>query len=160
MNTQHHIAAIGILAGIFMSISFVSLSYAEPSADNKYYPSKIKNFAIEQPFGGYTGNAERGRKIVINRDKGNCLACHSFPIDEEAFHGTVGPSLHGIASRLNEAQIRLRVADQQKINPMTIMPGFYKNPKENNRVADSYWGQPVLSAQETEDVIAYLMTLK
>ncbi len=141
--------------------SLLSISTFSPSfAEQIFYPWKIENYAIKKPLGGFTGDAQRGRKIAINQDKGNCLACHSLPIPEESFHGTVGPPLQGIASRLNKGQIRLRVADEQKINPFTIMPGFYKNPKENNRVADDFWGKPVLTAQETEDVITYLMTLK
>lgn len=139
-------------------ISFVIVSPA--SSEPNFYPWKIENYAINEPLGNKKGNAIRGRKIVINSDKGNCLACHSTPIPEESFHGTVGPPLHGVASRLTEGQIRLRVADETKIIPNTIMPGFYKNPKENNRVDDEYWGKPVLNAQEAEDVIAYLMTLK
>lgn len=139
-------------------ISAVIISPA--SSEPNFSPWKIENYAINEPLGNKKGNAIRGRKIVINRDKGNCLACHSIPIPEESFHGTVGPLLHGIASRMTEGQIRLRVADETKIIPTTIMPGFYKNPKENNRVDDEYWGKPVLNAQEAEDVIAYLMTLK
>ena len=141
---------------IVMSFVMLSPSYSEAI----FYPWKIENYAIKKPFGGFNGNAQRGRKIVINQDKGNCLACHKLPIPEESFHGTVGPPLQGIASRYTKEQIRLRVADEQKVIPTTIMPGFYKNPKENNRVDDSFWGKPVLTAQETEDVIAYLMTLK
>ena len=148
------------MCAISVFIIFTPMTYAENKTGNKFYPWKMENYAIAQPLGGFKGNAQRGRKLVINQDKGNCLACHAFPINEEKFHGTVGPALLGIASRLNEGQIRLRVADEQKVNPMTIMPGFYKNPKENNRVADEYWGKPVLSAQEAEDIIAYLMTLK
>ena len=141
--------------------SLLSIGASSPSfAEQIFYPWKIENYAIKKPLGGFTGNAQRCRKIVINKDKGNCLACHSLPIPEESFHGTVGPPLHGIGARLSKGQIRLRVADEQKINPATIMPGFYKNPKENNRVADDFWGKPVLTAQETEDVITYLMTLK
>ncbi len=146
---------------ISIIMSLISFTIVFPSySEQNYYPWKIKNYAINAPFGGFKGNAQRGRKIVINKNKGNCLACHNLPIPEETFHGTVGPPLHGIASRLSEGQIRLRVADEQKVIPTTIMPGFYKDPKENNRVDDNYWGKPVLNAQEAEDVIAYLMTLK
>ena len=147
-----------VMSMIMSLIFFFILSPAY--SDQKFYPWKIEDYAINSPFGGMKGNAKRGRKIVINRDKGNCLACHQCPIPEESFHGTIGPPLNGIASRLNEGQIRLRVADEQKVIPTTIMPGFYKNPKENYRVDDQYWGKPILSAQEAEDVIAYLMTLK
>lgn len=152
-NIKHGLCTIAMTL-----ISFVIVSPA--SSEPNFYPWKIENYAINEPLGNKKGNAIRGRKIVINSDKGNCLACHSTPIPEESFHGTVGPPLHGVASRLTEGQIRLRVADETKIIPNTIMPGFYKNPKENNRVDDEYWGKPVLNAQEAEDVIAYLMTLK
>lgn len=152
-NIKHGISSITI---VLISFVLISPSYSEQN----FYPWKIENYAIKKPFGGFNGNAQRGRKIVINKDKGNCLACHSLPIPEESFHGTVGPPLHGLASRLTKGQIRLRVADEQKVIPTTIMPGFYKDPKENNRVDDDFWGKPVLSAQEAEDVIAYLMTLK
>ena len=148
--------AVFVIIFSLLSIGIFSPAFSEQI----FYPWKIENYAIKKPLGGFIGNAQRGRKIVINQDKGNCLACHSLPIPEESFHGTVGPPLQGIASRLNKGQIRLRVADEQKINPFTIMPGFYKPPKENNRVDDNFWGKPVLTAQETEDVIAYLMTLK
>ena len=147
------------ISPIAITLIFIALTSASYSEET-FYPWKIDDYAIKKPLGGFIGNAQRGRKIVINKNKGNCLACHSLPIPEESFHGTVGPPLHGIASRLNEGQIRLRVADEQQVNPSTVMPGFYKNPKENNRVDDQYWGKPVLNAQETEDVIAYLMSLK
>ena len=142
-------------------LSLISVDIFSPSfSEQTFYPWKIENYAIKKPLGGFNGNAQRGRKIVINKDKGNCLACHNLPIPEESFHGTVGPPLHGIASRLSKEQIRLRVADEQKVIPTTIMPGFYKDPKENHQVDDDFWGKPVLNAQEAEDVIAYLMTLK
>jgi sulfur-oxidizing protein SoxX len=129
-------------------------------AEEKYLPWQMENYAIKLPLGGLSGNAKHGRDIARRKDKGNCLACHGMPIPEEPFHGTVGPPLNGIASRMNAGQIRLRIVDETKVIPSTIMPGFYKNPKEHNRVADEYWGKTVLTAQEVEDVVAYLMTLK
>lgn len=156
MKSNNIKLGISPIAITLIFVALTSVSYSEET----FYPWKIDDYAIKKPLGGFIGNAQRGRKIVINKNKGNCLACHSLPIPEEFFHGTVGPPLHGIASRLNEGQIRLRIADEQKVNPSTVMPGFYKNPKENNRVDDQYWGKPVLNAQETEDVIAYLMSLK
>jgi len=149
-------AMFGIVVLSLISVDIFSPSFSE----TLFYPWKIENYAIKKPLGNFNGDAQRGRKIVINKDKGNCLACHNLPIPEESFHGTVGPPLQGIASRLSKGQIRLRVADEQKVIPTTIMPGFYKDPKENNRVDDDFWGKPVLTAQEAEDVIAYLMTLK
>lgn len=144
-----------------MTLSLVIFTVVPSSfAEEKYIPWQMENYAINAPIAGLIGNAKRGRDIVKRKDKGNCLACHAMPIPEESFHGTVAPPLQGIASRLNEGQVRLRVVDETKIIPTTIMPGFYKNPKEVNRVADEFWGKSVLSAQEVEDVVAYLMTLK
>ena len=129
MNTRVIKLGSGLITNtlaFFLLISPVtSISWADTKPDTKFYPWKMQNYAITKPFGGYKGNADRGRKIVINRDKGNCLACHALPIKEESFHGTVGPALHGIASRLSEGEIRLRVADEQKINPMTMKTFFF-----------------------------------
>ena len=83
-----------------------------------------------------------------------------LPIPEEPLHGTVGPPLYGIGARMTEGQIRLRMVDEQKINPATIMPGFYSDPRKANRVANDFWGKTFLTAQQLEDVVAYLMTIK
>ena len=143
-----------LVSSLLFSVSISSF------AKEKFIPWKMQNYAIEEPLGGLTGNAKRGREIVKRKDKGNCLACHSAPIAEESFHGTVGPTLKGIGARLTVGEIRLRVADETMVNPATIMPGFYKNPKQNNRVIEDHWGKTVLTAQELEDVVAYLVTLK
>jgi sulfur-oxidizing protein SoxX len=125
-----------------------------------YYHWQMEQYAIKTPIGGRKGDATRGRKIVADRNKGNCLACHRLPIPEESFHGNIGPSLVGLATRLNEAQIRLRVVDEQQLNPLSIMPGYYRDPKLYNRVLWEYEGLTLLTAQQVEDVVAYLLTLK
>jgi sulfur-oxidizing protein SoxX len=117
-------------------------------------------FAIEAPLCGLKGDPVRGRVLAADSHAGNCLACHQMPIPEEAFHGTVGPPLDGVGSRYSEAQIRLRIVDEQQIIPMTIMPGFYRDPTLANRVADAFWGKTFLSAQQVEDLVAYLVSLK
>lgn len=128
--------------------------------DEGYVQWKNENFAIEDPLTDEAGDVQRGRTLVIATDKGNCLACHKMPIPEEPFHGTLGPDLGNIANRLNEAQIRLRVVDEKQINPHTVMPGYYRDPEKLRLVANEYTGQTLLTAQEVEDVVAYLMTLK
>lgn len=129
-------------------------------ADEPYYRWQMENFAIEAPLGGLKGDPQRGRLTVIDNHKGNCLACHEMPIPEESFHGNVGPSLIGVASRLTEGQLRLRVVDEKQINPETIMPGYYRHPKHFTLVAYEYEDKTFLTAQEVEDVVAYLLTLK
>lgn len=125
-----------------------------------YYSWQMKNFAISEPLGNLKGDAARGKQLSIAPEKGGCLTCHAMPIPEESFHGNIGPSLIGIASRLTEGELRLRVVDEKQINPETVMPGYYRNPKHFTLVAEDYEGKTYLTAQEVEDVVAYLLTLK
>lgn len=129
-------------------------------AGDAYVQWKNTNNAIQKPLTNKKGNASHGRALVIATDKGNCLACHVLPIHEEAFHGNLGPDLSHIASRLSEGELRLRVVDEKQVNPQSIMPGYYRNPSLFTLVANEYSGMTLLSAQEVEDVVAYLMTLK
>lgn len=117
-------------------------------------------FSTPDPVDGLRGNPNRGKAVVIARDKGNCLACHALPIPAEPYHGSVGPSLEDIGSRMKAGELRFRIIDQQRINPYTIMPGFYRKPELLQRVLDEYAGKTILTAQELEDVVAYLLTLK
>ncbi len=119
----------------------------------------VSNYSIETPLGGLKGDVAKGREIVIHRKKGNCLACHRMPISEQADHGNAGPSLEGVASRMNVAQLRLRVVDPKQINPNTMMPAFHKT-EGLHRVMKKFAGKPILTAQEVEHVVAYLTTLK
>lgn len=105
------------------------------------------------------GDAGRGRAIVANRQLGLCLLCHSGPIPEERFQGNLAPDLTGIGARLTEGQIRQRIVDPSSVNPQTIMPSYYRS-EGLQRVAPSFRGRTILSAQQIEDVVAYLATLK
>jgi sulfur-oxidizing protein SoxX len=125
-----------------------------------YCSWEIKDYAIEEPLCGLSGDALRGKKIVSDSSLGNCLACHQLPIPGIEAYGTIGPSLQGIATRMTESQIRVRIVDTRNINPMSIMPGFYRDPRLINRPGKSYRGKTFLTAQQVEDVIAYLVTLK
>jgi sulfur-oxidizing protein SoxX len=125
-----------------------------------YYEWQVKDYAINEPLGGLTGDAERGQAITGNQSRGNCLACHQLPIPEEEFFGNLGPPLTGIGSRQSVGMIRLHVVDQSRFNPETVMPGYYRPPQQLNRVAKSLQGRTWLTAQEIEDVVAYLASLK
>ena len=125
-----------------------------------YCEWQVKNYEIEEPLCGYVGDAKRGKAIASDGSRGNCLACHQLPIDEIEAYGTIGPPLEGVATRLSEGFIRLRVVDTRNINPMSIMPGFYRDPALINRPGKAYIGRTFLTAQQVEDVIAYLVTLK
>ncbi|MDR9437737.1 MAG: sulfur oxidation c-type cytochrome SoxX [Thiohalophilus sp.] len=150
LNFRLILAAIVGLAGLFLSGAIHGEEYIEWEADG---------YSIPEPLGGLQGDPVRGRAVVIDRDSGNCLACHRMPIPEEPMHGTVAPPLHGVGSRLNEGQLRLRVVNEQRVNPNTIMPAFYKRPGDYHRPHPAF-RSTVLTAQEVEDVVAYLMTLK
>jgi sulfur-oxidizing protein SoxX len=114
--------------------------------------------AIVQSLTGRPGDAARGREIAFSRDRGNCPVCHVLPAEDERLHGDVGPSLKGVASRLSEGQMRLRLVDGRRLNPASLMPSYYRLDGQK-RVGAAYAGKPVLTAEEVEDLLAYLMTL-
>ncbi len=114
---------------------------------------------IDESLTGQPGDPANGRKLAINRKQGNCLACHVLPIPEQPFHGDVGPDLSETGGNLSEGEIRLRIVDSKVLNPDTIMPAFYRNDGFE-RVLKKFQGKTMLSAQQVEDVVAYLMTLK
>ena len=108
---------------------------------------------------GAAGDAGRGRSIVLNRFVGLCLLCHSGPFPEERFQGTIAPDLKGVGARLSEGQIRLKIVDPGRINPATIMPAYLRT-EGLVRVAPAFQGKTVLTAEQIEDVVAFLATLR
>ncbi|KUJ76156.1 sulfur oxidation c-type cytochrome SoxX [Ruegeria marisrubri] len=123
--------------------------------------------AIEASLTGTPGDAANGAMIVGEKSKGNCVACHQVSaLADVPFQGEVGPSLDGAGSRWSEAELRGLVANAKKTFDGTVMPAFYK-VDGFIRPGDAYTGKapagplsPILSAQEIEDVVAFLMTLK
>ena len=120
---------------------------------------KITGDAIVEPLGGARGDAARGRAIVVDRQKGLCLLCHTGPFPEQRFQGTLAPDLGGTGSRWSEGQLRLRLVDSSKLNPATIMPAYYRT-HGFTRVGSAWQDKPVLTAAQIEDVVAFLITLK
>jgi L-cysteine S-thiosulfotransferase len=115
--------------------------------------------AIPQPLTANPGDAARGRAIVANRSVGLCLVCHSGPIPEERFQGNLAPNLAGAGARWSVGQLRLRIADAARLNADTIMPPYYRTTGLQ-RVARPFEGKTILTAEQIEDVVAYLATLK
>jgi len=111
------------------------------------------------PLTALPGDAVRGRAIVASRQSGLCLLCHSGPFPEERFQGSLAPELSGIAQRLSGGELRARIVDARRLNPDTIMPPYFRTDGLA-RVASSFAGQTLLGAQQIEDVIAYLQSLK
>jgi sulfur-oxidizing protein SoxX len=115
--------------------------------------------ALPNPLTGARGDAARGRVVVANRQIGLCLLCHSGPFPEERFQGNIGPDLNGIGSRLSEGQIRMRIVDSGRLNPASLMPAYYRT-EGLVRAAQAFRDRPVLTAEQIEDVVAFLVTLR
>jgi len=113
---------------------------------------------IPNSLTGAKGDPVRGRAIVANRQVGLCLLCHSGPFPEERFQGNLAPDLRS-AARLTEGQIRQRIVDPRRANPDTIMPAYF-DTGGLTRVAPSFRGKTILTAEQIEDIVAYLVTLK
>jgi sulfur-oxidizing protein SoxX len=126
-------------------------------ADAPLVAFQVRGDAIAAPLTAQAGDAARGRQIATGRDS-NCILCHSVP-QEDRVMGNLAPPLAGVGARLAAAQLRLRIVDSQRLNPDTIMPSYYR-VEGLVRVAEPYRGKPVLTAQQVEDVIAYLGTLR
>lgn len=111
------------------------------------------------PLTGAAGDPTAGRKIVADRHVGLCLLCHRGPFPEERFQGDLAPDLSGVGARLSAGEIRARIVDASRSNPKTIMPPYFRTDRLE-RVAPAYRGKTVLTAQQIEDVVAFLATLK
>ena len=130
-----------------------------PAIGQELRPFAVVADAIPDPLTGVRGDAARGRAIVTNRQVGLCLLCHFGPFPEERLQGDIAPDLKGAGARWSEGQMRLRIVDAGRLNPDTIMPPYYRT-EGVQRVAAPFRGKPVLSAEQIEDVVAFLMTLR
>lgn len=108
---------------------------------------------------GQVGDAARGQAIAASRSQGLCLLCHRGPVPEERFQGNLAPDLTGAGARWNAAQLRLRLVNPQHFNPDSIMPAYYRT-EGLVRVGARWQARPILDAQQIEDVIAWLLTLR
>ena len=114
--------------------------------------------AIPSSLTGSPGDAARGRALVVERSS-TCILCHSGPFPEQRFQGDVAPSLAGTGRRWSEGEIRLRLVDASRLNAATIMPAYYRIDGLN-RVGRTWQGKPILTAEQIEDIVAYLVTLR
>ena len=154
MNGRVHIAARAVLLMLFSALSLPAAG-----AQDGLRPFTIMGDAIPASLTSVKGDPARGRAIVTNRHVGLCLLCHSGPFPEERLQGTLAPDLKGAGSRWSEGQLRLRIVDAARLNPDTIMPPYHRIDGLK-RVVPSFRGIPVLSAEQIEDVVAFLATLR
>jgi L-cysteine S-thiosulfotransferase len=146
-------AAASLLALLAAPVTTTAASASTPST------AHADGDSIEQPLTDQPGDAQRGRAIVANRQVGLCLLCHAGPIAEERFQGNLAPDLAGAGARLSEGQLRLRLVDSRRVNPASMMPAYYR-AEGFARVGQGWQGKTVLAAQQVEDVVAYLRTLR
>ena len=138
------------LAGLLLAMAIPAMARAQVGV--------VRDDAVAQSLTGSAGDAARGRAIIIDRQKGFCLLCHSGPFNEEPLQGNLAPSLEGAGSRWSEGQLRLRLMDNKRVNPESIMPAYHRI-EGLNRVAPAWRDRPILSASEIEDVLAFLLGL-
>ncbi len=144
------------IAMLSCAVVLSAWAQGEPDLRSTY---TVVGDGIPKPLTDEKPNVENGRRIVTDRQQGLCVMCHSGPFPEARFQGDLATNLAGAGSRWSEAQLRLRLVDASRLNPQTIMPSYYRT--ENlERVGWQWRGQPILNAQQIEDVVAFLRTMR
>lgn len=145
-----------VLAGAVIAVLGSTVAYAETI---KPADVTFTDGLVETSLSGQPGDPVAGRAVFANRKQGNCLACHmNADLPEESFHGEVGPPMDGVADRWSEAELRAIVTNSKMVFEGTIMPAFYID-SGFERPLEDFAGTSILTAQQVEDVVAYLMTL-
>lgn len=149
-------ARLVLAAGILVAVSGAAMAADTPPDD-----VKIEDHKVMASLTGMAGDAKTGAKVFKDRKLGNCLACHANKaMQAELFHGEVGPALDGVADRWSAAELRAILVNSKAVfGAETVMPGFY-TLKVGENVAKDFVGKTILSAQNVEDLVAYLTTLK
>jgi sulfur-oxidizing protein SoxX len=144
------------LFGAWLAVAAIALPGAAAAQALQNYV--VVGDAIPASLADAPGDATRGRALVLNRVS-TCILCHSGPFPEEKFQGDLAPNLAGSGGRWSEGQLRLRLVDGSRLNPATIMPSYYRI--DGLTLVGSAWrGKPILSAEQIEDIVAYLVTLR
>lgn len=162
--------ALVVLGGLAVLAAFGSASAQTGPAGGQAGTDAVKAGAVSvrtEPRDAHAarrlsdepGNVERGRAIVGSRQTGLCLLCHSGPFEPKAHQGTLAGPLQGAGARWNESQLRQRLINPRALDPASLMPAFH-DTQGQQQVGQAYAGKPILSAQQIEDVVAYLMTLR
>ena len=145
-----------LLTALLSAVVYAFPAWADTQTAAVGDPLKL---AVAGPLTSAPGNADDGRAIVVNRQLGLCLLCHSGPLPEERFQGSLAPSLAGAGTRWSAEQLRLRIMDARQLNPQSIMPAYYST-EGLSRVSPNLQGRTILNAQQIEDIVAFLVTLK
>jgi len=148
MVREHHRRNVWLIAGAVLALALPGASLAASAT-------------IDTPLTAEPGDVQRGKAVAVNSDLGNCLICHAVPIPEvpEGASGDIGPSLGGVGSRMTAGELRQRIVNPKAIDPQTVMPAYFVSDGLV-RVQRQYAGKTILTAQQVEDLIAFLLTLK
>ena len=147
-----------VLIAMIAQVMQPTVTHAQDASKAALRPYQVVGDAIPVSLTGTPGDPARGRAIVINRQN-TCLLCHSGPFPDERFQGDLSPNLKGTGARWTAGELRLRMVDASRLNPATIMPSYYK-VDGLTRVGTAWRGKPILTAEQIEDVVAYLTTLR
>jgi sulfur-oxidizing protein SoxX len=140
---------------LHIALAFALLGRANAQALATY---NVVDDRIPQSLTGTAGDAARGRALVADRTT-TCILCHSAPIAEQKFQGDLAPDLAGTGGRWSASQLRLRLVDAARLNPGTVMPSYYR-VEGLERVGTAWRDKPILTAEQIEDIVAYLATLR
>ena len=141
-----------------MSAALVLFALPCPAGAQGLRPYAVVGDAIPDSLTNMRGDPVRGRTLVVDRTS-TCILCHNGPFPEQKFQGDLAPNLAGSGSRWSEGQLRLRLVDASRLNAATIMPSYYR-ADGLNRVGRSWQGRTILTAEQIEDIVAYLETLR
>jgi sulfur-oxidizing protein SoxX len=147
---------VGVAAGIAAACAAVFLP---PAAAQELVQFQVDGREIRAPLTATPGEVSRGREVVRGREEVNCLICHAVPGTGDRFMGNLGPSLAGVGARFSAGQLRLWLVDAKHVVPDTIMPSYYA-VEGLQMVATRYRGKTILDAQQIEDAVSYLATLR
>jgi L-cysteine S-thiosulfotransferase len=145
------------LLPVLLAIAFAPILGA-PARAEALRPYTVLGDGIPDSLTGTPGDAAHGRALVLDRAS-TCILCHSGPFPETRFQGDLAPNLAGAGNRWSVSQLRLRLVDASRLNPATIMPSYYR-VDGLVRVGRSWRDKPILSAEQIEDIVAYLATLR
>jgi sulfur-oxidizing protein SoxX len=144
------------MLGAWLAAAVTALPCAASASELRAYA--VVGDAIPQSLTGMPGDVTRGRALVVDRTS-TCILCHNGPFPEQKFQGDLAPGLGGAGNRWSEGQLRLRLVDASRLNAATIMPSYYR-VDGLDRVSAAWRGKPILSAEQIEDIVAYLTSLR
>ena len=152
MNARRSVRKTACITAAWLALAVAA---AESAALVSY---RVVDDTIPTPLTFRAGDPENGRAVYVDRERGHCLLCHQAAGVDEPFPGTIGPDLSDVGLRFTAAEMRYRIVDPTRSNPETVMPAYYR-VDGLNQVGQQYVAKPVLTAQEVEDLIAFLQTL-